>query len=73
MLCIHPGFRINLCSYVLILYSVHFRYLTTSYGTGQDIDERIVEGKILNLSPFDFCMGCNIYALTYSPHSQPFA
>lgn len=21
-----------------------FRYLTTSYGTGQDIDERIVEG-----------------------------
>lgn len=21
------------------------RYLTTSYGTGQDIDERIVEGK----------------------------
>lgn len=24
----------------------HHRYLTTSYGTGQDIDERIVEGKI---------------------------
>lgn len=24
-----------------------FRYLTTSYGSGQDIDERIVEGTIL--------------------------
>jgi len=28
----------------LILYLFNFRYLTTSYGTGQDIDERIVEG-----------------------------
>lgn len=26
-------------------FSLYPRYLTTSYGTGQDIDERIVEGK----------------------------
>lgn len=24
------------------------RYLTTTYGSGQDIDERIVEGEIIN-------------------------
>lgn len=31
--------------YIIILYSfLPYRYLTTTYGSGQDIDERIVEG-----------------------------
>lgn len=33
------------------------RYLTTSYGTGQDIDERIVEGEHVCLSCV-WLLGC---------------
>lgn len=35
------------CIYLLLIYP-HDRYLTTTYGSGQDIDERIVEGEIIN-------------------------
>lgn len=34
------------------------RYLTTSYGTGQDIDERIVEGEIRHSDVFLLHFGC---------------
>lgn len=35
------------CSYVVLI-PPYDRYLTTTYGSGQDIDERIVEGEITN-------------------------
>lgn len=38
-----------------------YRYLTTTYGTGQDIDERIVEGKTkLNENIPVFILSCII-------------
>lgn len=49
--------------YTILLSSEFFiltlnRYLTESYGTGQDIDDRIVEG-IVNLKNLIF--SCQIY------------
>lgn len=38
---------INRLYSVLFIFKIfYFRYLTESYGTGQDIDDRIVEGIV---------------------------
>lgn len=38
---------INILYSILFIFLIlYFRYLTESYGTGQDIDDRIVEGIV---------------------------
>lgn len=43
------------------------RYLTTSYGTGQDIDERIVEGEVASASLINFLLRFEFKLDFFSP------
>lgn len=43
------------------------RYLTSSYGTGQDIDERIVEGEYNELCFFLKAVFGHLYIKSESP------
>lgn len=59
--CLSTGHFIDI--YIVLISSPPCRYLTTTYGTGQDIDERIVEGNTITLYQLLLSINTVLYVL----------